>query len=86
LEVEGVGGDGGPSRLDLALEVLGLVDEELLTVGHVAEDVLLEADDALLAFVVVINYERAGQVLRGAVGAEAGPIVAALDSAADRGE
>lgn len=54
LEVEGVGGDGGASSLDLAPEILGLVDIKLLTIGHVAENVLFETDDLVLLVALLI--------------------------------
>lgn len=91
LQVERVGGDGRASRLDLAPKVLGLVHVELLAVGHVAENVLLEADDLLLVLVVVIVGHGAGhpevvEVVRGRVRDEAGAVGAALDGGSDGGE
>jgi len=85
LEVECVCGNGGAGGLDLAPEVLGLVDEELLAVGEVGEDVLLEAQDLGLLILVVV--EEAGlEVLGGGVGVQARPVGAPLDGAADGGE
>lgn len=94
LQVQRVGRDGGPGRLDLPPEVLGFVDEELLRVGHVGENVLLETDDfgALLGFLVVIvggllGEEGGLEVLGGRVADQAvGPVGAALDGRADGGE
>ena len=74
----------------MAPEVLGLVDEELLAVCHVAEDVLLEADDLILAILVVVVVlvdEGALQVVRGRVRDETrGAVSATLDGGTDRGE
>lgn len=86
LEVQRVGGHRRAGGLDLAPKVLGLVDEELLAVGHVSQNVLLEADDLLLVLVIVIVGHSAGhgeviQVVGGGVGDEAGRAIgAALDS------
>ena len=87
-EVEGVCGDGGAGRLDLAPEVLGLEDEELAAVCDVGEDVLLEADDGVLLvfFVFLAGVVGGVEVLGGGVGEEAGALGAALDGAADGGE
>lgn len=64
LEIECVGGDGRASSLDLAPEVFGLIYKEVLGIGHIAQNVLLEADDlVLLALVVIIEHERALEVL-----------------------
>ena len=94
LQVQRVGGHSGPGRLDLAPKVLGLVDVELLAVGHVAEDVLLEADNLVLALllVIVISGARGGhivrlEVVRGRVREKSGgPVEAALDGGANGGE
>lgn len=91
LEVEGVGGDGGASSLDLTPEVLSLVDVELLAVGHITQDILLEADDlvllALIIIVVVGEDEAVLEVIGGGVRDEArGSIKAALNGRADGGE
>ena len=89
LQVQGIGGDGGAGGLDLAPEVLGLVDEELLVVGELAEDVLLEADDLLAVFVVVVGVggDEAGlEVVGGGVGDEAGTLSATLNGGLDAGE
>lgn len=90
LQVEGVGGHGGAGGLDLAPKVLCLVHEELLAVCHVAEDVLLEADDLALALVVIVvvlvEDKRALEVLVAGVAGEAGAVCAALDGALDGGE
>lgn len=89
LQVEGVGGHGGASSLDLAPKILGLVHKELLAVGHVTEDVLLEADDLALALVVVVilvEDEGALEVLVAGVAGEARAVGAALDGALDGGE
>lgn len=89
LQVQGVGGHGGAGRLDLSPEILSFVDEELLAVGHVAKDVLLEADDlalALVVVVVVVEDEGALEVVGGGVGGEAGAVAAALHGALDGGE
>lgn len=60
LEVQCVRGDGGASCLDLAPEVLGLVHEECLVVGHVAKNVLFETDHSIVAarLVVVIGLDE----------------------------
>jgi len=65
LEVESIGRDGGPGSLDLAPEVLGLVHKELFAVRHVTQNVLLEADDLVLAVlvVVVVDHEGALEVI-----------------------
>ena len=67
LQVQSIGRDGRASGLDLPPEVLSLVYVELLAVGHVAENILLEANDLVLALlVVVIGCGR----LRGVIGLE----------------
>lgn len=88
LQVQGVGRDGGAGCLDLAPEVLGLVYKEVLGVGEVTEDVLLEADNLVLALlVVVVEDEAVLEVLGARVGHEAGGTVgAALDGGLDGGE
>lgn len=91
LEVEGVGGDGGASSLDLAPEILGLVDIKLLTVGHVAENVLLETDDLVLLvallILIVLGDVAVLEVIGRWVGDETRRTVeAALDGSTDRGE
>lgn len=88
LQVQGIGGDGGAGGLDLAPEVLGLVDEELLVVGELAENVLLEADDLLVVLVVVgVGGDEAGlEVVGGRIGDETGALSAALDGGLDAGE
>lgn len=88
LEVEGVGGDGRPGRLDLSPEVLGLVDEEAVAVGQVGEDVLLQAEDltALALLVVCRRRDEGVEVFGRGVRHEAGAGGAALDGAADGGE
>lgn len=91
LEVEGVGGDGGASSLDLTPEVLSLVDVELLAVGHITQDILLEADDlvllALIIIIIVGEDEAVLEVIGGGVRDEArGSVEAALNGRADGGE
>lgn len=92
LQIQRVGGHCRSGSLDLAPEVLGLVDKELLAVGHVTQNVLLEADDLLLVLVVVILGNCTGhgeviQVVGGRVRDEAGrAIEAALDGRSDGGE
>lgn len=76
LEIQRVGGHSRAGGLDLAPEIFGLVDEELLAVGHVAENVLLEADDLLLVLVIVVVGNGTGhgeiiQVVGGGVRDEA---------------
>lgn len=86
LQVQGVGRDGGARSLDLSPKVLCLVHKELLRVGHVAKNVLLEADDLALALVVLVvrvEHEGALQILGGGIGGEAGPVGAALHGALD---
>lgn len=82
LEIQRVGGHRRAGGLDLAPEILGLVDEELLAVGHVTQNVLLEADGLLLVLVTVIvgNSTRHGEVIQvvgGGVGDEAGRAIGA---------
>lgn len=92
LQIQRVGGHRRAGGLDLAPEVLGLVDKELLAVGHVAQNVLLEADDLLLVLVVVILGNGTGhgegiQVVGRRVGDETGRAIgAALDGRSDGGE
>ena len=91
LEVERVGRDSRASGFDLTPEVLGLVNEKLLAVGHVAEDVLFEADDlvplALVVLVVIGEDVAVFEVIGGRVRDEAGRAVhAALDGGLDGGE
>lgn len=91
LEVESVGRDSRASSLDLAPEVLGLVNVELLVVGHIREDILLQANNlALLFFVVIViirKDEAVFEVIGRGVGDETrGSVEAALDCGADRGE
>lgn len=87
LEVQRVGRDRGPRRLDLAPEVARLAHEELLVVREVGEDVLLEADDLVGRARVVAEDGAGGEVLGAGVRDEArGAVVAALDGVADGGE
>lgn len=86
LEVESVGGHSGSSRLDLAPEVLGLVDEELLVIGKVTEDVLLEADDTVLVTQIVVEDHAALEVIGARIRDEAGSVSSALDSILNAGE
>jgi hypothetical protein len=90
LEVERVGGDSRAGSLDLAPEVLGLVDVELLAVGHIGEDILLQADNLLLLLVIVLfgrKDEAVLEVIGRGVGDETrGAVEAALDGGADGGE
>lgn len=91
LEVEGVGRDGRASGLDLTPEVLGLIDEELLAVGHIAENILLETNDFILlvALVVVILLRDVAvlKIIGGGVGDEArGAVEAALNRRSNGGE
>lgn len=89
LQIEGVGGHSRACSLDLSPKVLGFVHEELLAIGHVAEDLLLEADDLALALVVIlilVHDVRILEVLGGSVRSEAGPVCATLDGTLDRGE
>lgn len=92
LQVECVGGDGRASRLDLSPEVLGLVNKELLAIGHVTENVLLQTDNlVLLAFLVVLvttlEYVAVLKVVGGGVGDQARRAVGtALDGRLDGGE
>lgn len=88
LEVQGVGGHGRTSGLDLAPEVLGFVDEEAVAVSQIGEDVLLQTEDlALLSVLVVSGGDEGGlQVVGGGVREEAGAGGAALDGAANGGE
>lgn len=92
LKVQRVGGHRRAGSLDLAPKVLGLVDEELLAVGHVSQNVLLEADDLLLVLIIIIVGDSTGhgeviQVVGGGVGDEAGRAIgAALDSRSNRRE
>lgn len=82
LQVQGVGRDGGSSRLDLSPKVLGLVDKELLAVSHVAEDVLLKADDLVLGLVVIIvlvEHVGALEVLGARVAGKAWSVGSTLD-------
>lgn len=58
LKVEGVGGNSRASGLDLAPEVLGLVDVELLAVGHVGQDVLLQTNDLALLLLIIVVVVR----------------------------
>lgn len=85
LQVEGVGGDSGTGGLDLAPEVLGLVDEEAVAVREIGQDVLLQTQDLALLFVLG-GDERRLQVFGGGVGDETGAGGATLDGAADGGE
>lgn len=87
LEVEGVGGHGRASSLDLSPEVLSFVDKEAVAVGQVGEDVLLEAEDFALLAVFVVSGDKGGlEVIGGRVGEEAGTSGAALNGAANGGE
>lgn len=88
LEIQGVGGDGRASSLDLAPKVLGLVYKELLAIGHVAEDILLKADDGVAAVVVLVLVVDKGifEVLGTGVAGQAGTVVAAFDRALDGGK
>lgn len=87
LEVEGVGGHGRASSLDLSPEVLSFVNEEAVAVGQVGEDVLLEAEDLALLAVLVVSGDKGGlEVIGGGVGKEAGAGGAALNGAANGGE
>lgn len=92
LEIQRVGGHRRAGGLDLAPKVFGLVDEELLAVGHVAQNVLLEADDLLLVLIVIVVGNSTGhgevvQVVGRGVGDEAGRAIgAALDSRSNRRE
>lgn len=90
LQVQGVGGHGRAGGLDLAPKVLGLVHEKLLAVGHVAENILLEANDLALALVIVVvilvEDEGALEVLVAGVAGQARAVGAALDGALDGGE
>lgn len=92
LKVEGVGRNSRPCGFDLAPKVLGLVHKELLAVGHVAENVLLKANNLILLLLVVIVIVGGGnvavlKVVGGGVGDEAGGAVGStLDSSLDGGE
>lgn len=80
LQVKGVSWDCRSGSLDLAPEVLGLVYEELLGVGHVGEDILLKTE-YLVLLVLVIGEEAGLEVLAGWVGVKAWAVRAALDGA-----
>ena len=91
LKVQGVGGNSRASSLDLAPEVLGLVDVELLTIGHIGQDVLLQANDlALLLLVLVIvvggNVAVLEVIGRGVGNETRGAVEAALDGGTNRGK
>lgn len=90
LEVQGIGGHGRAGGLDLAPKVLGLVYEELLAIGHVAENILLEADNLALALIVVVvvlvEDEGALEVLVAGVAGQARSVGATLNGALDGGE
>lgn len=88
LEVQSVGGDGRASSLDLAPKVLGLVYKELLAVGHVAEDILLQANNWVAAIVVLVLVVDKGtfEIFGTGVTGQSGTVVAAFDRALDRGE
>ncbi|KAI6757428.1 hypothetical protein HG531_003253 [Fusarium graminearum] len=91
LEVESVGGNSGASSLDLAPKVLGLVDVELLAVGHVGQDVLLQANNLalllLVLIVVVVGDVAVLEVIgRGVRDKTRGAVEAALDGGSDGGE
>lgn len=82
LEIQRVGGHRRAGGLDLSPEIFGLVDEELLAVGHVAENVLLEADDLLLVLVIVVVGNSTGhgeviQVIGGGIRDKAGRTIGA---------
>lgn len=82
LQVQSIGRDGGSGRLDLTPKVLGLVHKELLAVGHITEDVLLEADDLVLGLVViVILVEDVGalEILGAGVAGKAWSVGSTLD-------
>lgn len=85
LEVEGVGGHGRASGLDLPPEVLGLVDEESVAVGEIGEDVLLQAQHLWLLSILLLLlcHKRRLEILRRRVGDQAGASGAPLDRATD---
>jgi hypothetical protein len=90
LQIQGVGRDGRASRLDLTPEVLSLVHVELLVIGHVAQDVLLETDHlalAVLVVVIVCGNEGVFEVVGRGVRHEAGRAIgSAFDRAANGGK
>ena len=89
LQVESIGRDGGPGSLDLTPEVLGLVHKELFAVRHITQDVLLEADNLVLAVlvVVVVDHEGALEVIGRRVRNQTRRAVGtALDGGANRRE
>jgi hypothetical protein len=91
LKVESVGGNSGASSLDLTPEVLGLIDIELLAVGHIGQDVLLQTNDLalllLVLIVVVLGDVAVLEVIgRGVRNETSGAVEAALDGGSNGGE
>lgn len=90
LQVQRIGRDSGASSLDLSPKVLGLVDEELFAVGHVAKNILLEADNLVLGLiilvVILVENVRALEILGARVAGETWTVSATLNGALDRGE
>ena len=87
LQVQCIGRHGGAGGLDLAPEVLGLVDEEAIAVRQFGEDVLLEAHDfVVLAVLVRVGHVRRVEVLGRGVADHAGPLGLARDGRLDARE
>ncbi|KAB8346057.1 hypothetical protein FH972_023109 [Carpinus fangiana] len=86
-EIESVCGDGGTGRFDLAPEIASLEDVKVWVVGHVWEDVLLEADDVSFSIIIVIVRDgQGGEIVVGGVGDEARALCATIDCGSDGGE
>lgn len=86
LEVQGIGRNGRTGGLDLAPEVLSLVNEEAVAVSEIRQNVLLQAEHLALLGILVIGDEGGLKVIGGGVGEHAGTSVPALDGAANGGE
>jgi len=83
LQIQSIGWDRRSGRLDLAPEVFGLVHEELLAVGKIRQDVLLETNHLRLRFLIVftVKHKAALEVVAARVRKQTRPVSPPLHGA-----
>ena len=87
MEVESICRYRRTGGLDLAPEILGFEDEELVAVRQVGQDVLFEAEHfVLLSVLQFLREECRIQVFRGGIGDETGSVCTTLDGGSNGGE